>query len=45
MLFKGPYFSVKKRDVVFVVFQGIATRTIIPGKYNPKFKTPNTILG
>jgi hypothetical protein len=44
MFLKGPYFSVKKKGVVFIVFQGIATRTIVLGKYNPKFRTPDTLL-
>jgi hypothetical protein len=26
------------------VFQGIATRIIVLGKYNPKFRTPDTLL-
>jgi hypothetical protein len=44
MLSKGPHFSVKKRGVVFVVFQGIAIRTIVLRKYNPKLKTFDTLL-
>jgi hypothetical protein len=43
MFSKGPHFSVKKRGVVFVVFQSIATRIIVLGKYNPKFRTLDTL--
>jgi len=38
MFSKGPHFSVKKRGGVFVVFQSIATRIIVLGKYNPNLE-------